>query len=121
MKQFFTHIVLFCYVFALCKPVTPAIQDAIAHTFFKFQHISTVHYEDGKYHLHAELAESAKDKKQSPACNDTFLKDAISWYHIIPEKLQLSLPAARTLIYHNVTYYIVKEAIIVLSQPPKSI
>ncbi len=33
----------------------PVVCDALAHTFWKMQHIATVHYENGKYHLHVEL------------------------------------------------------------------
>jgi len=119
MKQFFIYIVLFCYVFALCKPVTPAIEDAIAHTFYKLQHISTVHYEDGQYHLHAELAESSEDN-QSPASTNTFLKDAVVWMHIVPVQIDLKFPVQENQIYYKVTYHILKEAISVLSQPPES-
>lgn len=42
------------------------VQDVVAHTFYKVQHMATVHYENGQYHLHAELNTVAKeDEKKS--------------------------------------------------------
>ena len=31
------------------------VEDVVEHTFFKVQHMATVHYENGHYHLHNEL------------------------------------------------------------------
>jgi hypothetical protein len=44
------------------KPVTAVVQDIIAHTFFKMQHLATIHYENGKYHVHTELEKIATDE-----------------------------------------------------------
>ena len=49
----------------MLKPVSPYIADAFEHIFNYSQHIATVHYENGKYHVHKELVDNAK--KNNPA------------------------------------------------------
>ena len=48
------------YVFGLIKPITPIIKDVIAHAFFKTSHEASIHYENGKYHMHIELQQEAQ-------------------------------------------------------------
>ena len=56
---------LYIYGFALLKPILPIANDIIAHAFFKIQHLSTIHIENGKYHVHQELAvEEDKQKNK---------------------------------------------------------
>jgi hypothetical protein len=68
IKKAFIMMMLCIYAFGLIKPVLPLMKDAIAHTFFKASHMSTVHYENGKYHLHMELSDEVKksESKQNP-------------------------------------------------------
>jgi hypothetical protein len=40
----------------MLMPVLPFVSDTVAHTFWLYEHISTVHYEDGNYHTHYEAA-----------------------------------------------------------------
>jgi hypothetical protein len=47
------------------RPLTAVLQDVIAHTFFKMQHMATIHYENGKYHLHHELKTIAEEGNNS--------------------------------------------------------
>lgn len=60
IKKVVIYTFLFVYGFALIKPITPIINDVIAHTFYKMEHLATVHFENGKYHVHAELASERK-------------------------------------------------------------
>jgi len=54
------------YVFAQLKPLAVVVEDALAHTLWQAQHMATVHYENGRYHLHAELKDiSDKENKTS--------------------------------------------------------
>jgi hypothetical protein len=55
VKRFFLYSLLIIYVTVQLKPLTAVIHDVLAHTFWKVQHMATVHYENGHYHLHAEL------------------------------------------------------------------
>jgi glycosylphosphatidylinositol transamidase (GPIT) subunit GPI8 len=49
----------------MLKPVSPYISDAVAHIFYYTQHMATVHYENGKYHVHKELVDNAKKGESS--------------------------------------------------------
>jgi hypothetical protein len=53
------------YTFALLKPVMPIAKDIIAHTFFKMEHIAAIHFENGKYHVHQELAANETEQKNN--------------------------------------------------------
>ncbi len=81
MKKTALYILLFAYSTAMLKPVTPYISDAVAHIFYKARHMATVHYENGKFHVHKEIVknekgnESAKEKpssKKDNSSNDQF-------------------------------------------------
>ncbi len=48
----------------------------MAHTFWYAQHTATVHYENGKYHLHKEIASNAlKDQSQQ---NNNTIKQSLT-------------------------------------------
>jgi hypothetical protein len=50
---------------AQLKPLTVMINDVLAHTFWKVQHMATVHYENGHYHLHTELKTISEESNDS--------------------------------------------------------
>ncbi len=64
VKKAFIYITLFFYVLVQLKPFVVIVEDIVAHTFNKVQHMATVHYENGQYHLHAELNTIAKDDEK---------------------------------------------------------
>ena len=43
------------------KPVSPFIADTVEHILNYTKHMATVHYENGKYHLHTELETISKE------------------------------------------------------------
>jgi hypothetical protein len=53
----------------MLKPVLPFVTDAIAHTFFYYKHVSTVHSVNGKNHVHNEFVHESK-KENAPAKTD---------------------------------------------------
>lgn len=57
MKRAAIYILLSFYVFAQVKPLAVIVEDVLAHTFWKVQHMATVHYENGRYHIHQELSD----------------------------------------------------------------
>lgn len=65
MKKAALYILLFSYTTVMLKPVAPYISDAVAHIFYYSQHMATVHYENGKLHVHREIIDNAK--KDDPA------------------------------------------------------
>jgi hypothetical protein len=60
MKNTFLYLLLFSYTTIICKPILPLVSDCMAHVFWYSQHMATVHYEHGKYHVHYELMDTAK-------------------------------------------------------------
>lgn len=80
-------MMLCVYAFGLIKPVLPLVKDILAHTFFKTSHMATVHYENGRYHLHVELSDEAQknESKQSPV----FLNNEVLASHLKSEILLL--------------------------------
>jgi hypothetical protein len=68
VKKALIYSLLFFYLLVQLRPLTAVLQDIVAHTFYRMQHMATVHYENGHYHLHAELKdinESEKDSSQN--------------------------------------------------------
>ena len=61
MKKLLLHIILLSYAIAVFKPVFPYIKDTINHLLFYKQHMATVHFENGKYHVHAEVEKNTKE------------------------------------------------------------
>lgn len=82
MKKIALYIMLFCYSVIIIKPVVPYVADAVAHVFYYSQHMATIHYENGKLHVHQELIdENEQSPKQSEAPvskNDKSITDHIS-------------------------------------------
>ena len=83
MKQIALYIILFSYSMVMLKPVAPYIQDTVAHIFYYTQHMATVHYENGKMHVHKEVMDNVKkeaSQKKIPASKkDNSTPDHISF------------------------------------------
>ena len=60
MRKALLYLLLFAYTTIICKPVIPALSDCVAHIFWYSEHMATVHYEHGKYHVHYENVNEAK-------------------------------------------------------------
>jgi hypothetical protein len=68
MKKEFATFLLLCYALVLFKPVLPVLADAFAHVFMEERHMATVHFENGRYHLHLEVkaaSENLPDQKST--------------------------------------------------------
>ncbi len=65
VKRLFIYLILFVYAAAQLKPLTVMLNDVLAHTFSKVQHMATVHFENGHYHLHNELKKISEEDKSS--------------------------------------------------------
>jgi hypothetical protein len=85
MKKGITYFFLIVYATVMLKPLVPYISDFVAHVFWSYEHISTVHFEHGKYHTHYESLEAAK--KENPEKNGGASKSITSVpEHIISEE-----------------------------------
>lgn len=60
MKKVLLYLLLFVYSVNLVKPVFPYVKDSVAHIFWYAQHAATVHFENGKYHMHAEAVKETQ-------------------------------------------------------------
>lgn len=69
LRRIMAYLLTGAYLFSLCNWVIPIFADVIAHTFWKYHHMATVHYENGKWHVHKQIESIAKDgdKKQNPS------------------------------------------------------
>jgi hypothetical protein len=65
MKRQVAILLLCCYALALFRPLTSCVSDLLAHTFWHSEHVATVHFENGKYHLHVELREAGDEQENS--------------------------------------------------------
>jgi len=65
MKKLLLYIVLFSYAIVMVKPALPFVQDVIGHILFYKQHMATVHFENGQYHVHKEVAKDLKEENSN--------------------------------------------------------
>ena len=47
------------------KPALPYVSDFIGHILFYKQHMETVHFENGEYHVHKEVIKDIKEENSS--------------------------------------------------------
>lgn len=97
----------------MLKPVTPYISDAVAHVFFYAQHMATVHYQNGKFHVHREIIDNAKKtasdkesespdfKKQNSANDHIVLTQLLQTIHIYTVTVYYVIPSS-SLLYTNI-------------------
>ena len=82
MKRITLYILLLSYSALMLKPVSPYISDTIAHIFYFAQHMATVHYENGKFHVHKEVIDVAKEeaapKDQTSSKKDNSISDHLA-------------------------------------------
>jgi hypothetical protein len=76
MKKAILYLLLFTYSTIILKPVLPAVTDCVAHIFWYSEHVGTVHFENGKYHVHNEMIEASK--KNLPEQNHPDQKREVS-------------------------------------------
>ncbi|MEP7108821.1 MAG: hypothetical protein ABI760_12585 [Ferruginibacter sp.] len=89
MKKALSYILLFVYTTLLVKPVLPFINDFASHIFNYSEHMATVHFENGKYHVHYELQQNTK--KANPQKDPGILKKDVSGNEYIINKESTSL------------------------------
>ena len=71
IKHMGIYLLIGIYSIVLLKPLLPFAQDFIAHTFYATEHTATVHFENGKYHVHKEVETAAKNQKKQSKENNT--------------------------------------------------
>jgi len=81
MKKIIACILLFIYANGLFAQVSPIIGDVLAHTFWRAQHMATVHCVNGKYHVHYQLYKAGKSDGKG---NNQVKSDETISLHIQP-------------------------------------
>jgi hypothetical protein len=69
MKKQLATLLLLCYTFVWLSPLAPVVSDWLAHTFWLSEHVATVHYENGSYHVHYEIKEISKETQHATPQN----------------------------------------------------
>ena len=120
MKKALIYIILFSYTLMLVRPTVPFIADVIAHTFWYSQHIATVHFENGKYHVHYQYINEAQ--KSFPGKNphnsktETFIGDHL----IVNQKIDFSFHVVMVKDFHKLSFVIPDVYPSVNYPPPKA-
>lgn len=109
MKKGITYLFLIVYATVMFKPLVPYVSDLMAHMFWNYEHISTVHFEHGKYHTHYESLEAAK--KDDPEKNGGISKSVTSVpeHTIFEDGYTFHTPLAST-DYPLPAFYFTKQA-----------
>lgn len=105
------------------KPLVLILEDVLAHTFNKVQHMATVHFENGQYHLHAQLNEVTKDdeKKSQQNAPSSLKVDETFSAHLLQEfNFALSNNQSATLIAFSQKQDVVSPFIKKSNPPPQA-
>ncbi|HXB10947.1 MAG TPA: hypothetical protein VNZ45_03095 [Bacteroidia bacterium] len=90
MKKITAIILFVCYAMALIRPITPVIGDVIAHTFWRAQHMATVHFENGQYHVHYALATAAKEDYGNKKSSSVKVDETLDTHIIVNNGITLA-------------------------------
>lgn len=74
----------------MIKPALPYVSDLVNHVFFYTKHMATVHYENGKYHVHKEVVDHAK-KEASQKAIPTAKKESSTTEHTSIQQNELAV------------------------------
>jgi len=74
----------------MLKPVSPFITDTVEHIFNYTQHMASVHYENGTYHVHKELVDDEKKNNLSKEASASKKDNSANDHIVIQQKLTAS-------------------------------
>jgi hypothetical protein len=107
VKKQVAILLLVCYSLALAKPLVPVVSDFLAHTFWKSEHLATVHYENGKYHVHLDIEKAGKeqqnDQKKTTEKDSSVHLNSICDYVFLPRKLSGLLISGKQQIVNTIS------------------
>ncbi len=67
ISQLILRFLLSVYVLGVFSFSLPIVNDFVQHTFNEIDHIGTVHFEKGKYHVHQEVEKLEKNTSKNQA------------------------------------------------------
>ena len=100
MKTVVLYILLFTYATNLVKPVLPYVSDAVAHVCWYADHVSKVHYENGRYHVHLEALREAK-KADNPKAGIPGKEQQVLSEHLISVMSYQRIPISSPLLFRQ--------------------
>ena len=120
MKKIITYLLLFSYTSSIVMPILPFAKDLIAHSFWVYEHISTVHLENGKYHTHFESLNIAK-KTGPEKTNDVTKSPTFAAEHtlITQQTFDFYSPTISLNSYAQIVVYLPATYFISEVPPPK--
>lgn len=118
MKKQVALFLLCCYTLVLLRPVVPCVTDFLAHSFWSTDHIATVHYENGKYHLHVEIKEAAGATENAPASSAPKLGCETAVVHLLPNALVLPEPNVNSIQFSDTRVLLIAHPFLAVSSPP---
>ena len=90
MKKATLYLFMITYSTVMFKPAMPVIKDFAAHLFFYQDHMLNVHAHNGKFHVHAEVAEGAKNDSSDRSTHN-LKKDIQGDDHIVIENTPVQI------------------------------
>ena len=116
MKKITSKILLYIYAIGLLAPVSPILTDVLAHTFWRAQHMATVHCENGKYHVHYELYNAGKKDSKG---NSSAKSDETISIHILSNQKDLQFSFKNEEVHTWVGFWLENPFIKIGAPPPK--
>ena len=80
MNKILSYFLLCIYATIMIKPIMPTIVDVFAHVFNYSEHMATVHFENGKYHVHYDYIAAAKNRTQEDSTTNSLVKKVFLTY-----------------------------------------
>ncbi len=100
------------------KPALPYVKDLVAHVLFYKDHMLTVHAHHGKFHVHAELADTAK-KDASDKSTPNLKKNLPDNEHVVLRDNQFLLLRSKLNPPLRLSYQLMHASIEHDDPPPK--
>jgi hypothetical protein len=116
MHKITSYLLLFIYANGLLAPVSPVINDMLAHAFWRAQHMATVHCVDGKYHVHYELYNAGKKDNKA---NSSFKSDETISIHIRANEKDLLFSFLKEVMQIREGVWLENPFVKISSPPPK--
>jgi hypothetical protein len=120
MKSTVAHYLLLIYITAMCKPVLPLVNDILAHTFWKTQHIITVHHENGKDHLHYELKKISDQNNEDADSSAPKSAESVSVHILLQNNYDFSYSIVSQQKHLSGSYSLLSTFLELNPPPPKA-
>ncbi len=104
----------------MCKPVLPLVNDILAHTFWKTEHIITVHHENGKDHLHYELKKVSNQNNEDANSPAPKTSESVSVHILLQNNYDFSHSATSEQKYLSRSRNLLSTFLELNTPPPKA-